>query len=65
MKQLRHANAFLVQFRAAEVGAARVNGRIEHVASGLTVNFNSMEEVSELLLVMLTATDGAYRAMEQ
>jgi len=65
MKQLRHANAFLVQFRAAGAGAAQLPGRIEHVASGLTATFDSIEELPEILLIMLSATAEPFRGLEQ
>ena len=65
MKQLRHANAFLVQFRAAGAGAVQLPGRIEHVASGLTATFDCIEELPEILLMMLSATAEPFVGLEQ
>jgi len=54
MKGLQHANAFVIQFRGAdEADAARFSGRIEHVVSGRTALFESVEELPQILLKML------------
>jgi hypothetical protein len=54
VKGLQHANAFVIQFRgAAETGADRLSGRVEHVASGRTATFQSVEELPQILLKML------------
>jgi hypothetical protein len=54
MKGLLHANAFVIQFRgAAEAGADRLPGRVEHVASGRTATFKSLKELPPLVLKML------------
>ena len=54
MKGLLHANAFVIQFRGiAQAGADRLPGRVEHVASGRTATFQSLEELPPLLLKML------------
>ncbi len=54
---LQYANAFVIQFRAAPgAGADRFPGRIEHVASGQTATFGSLEELPQLLLLMLRST---------
>lgn len=53
-KGLQYTNAFVIQFRsAAETGANRLAGRIEHVASGRTATFESLEELLQALLRML------------
>jgi hypothetical protein len=53
-KELQPAKAFVIQFRAAaESQGIRLSGRVEHVSSGRTANFQSLEELSELLLQML------------
>jgi hypothetical protein len=65
MKQLLHANSFLVQFRAAGVGAVQLPGRVEHVSSGLTATFDSIDDLPQLLFVMLRATDSQPRGLEQ
>jgi hypothetical protein len=62
MKGLQQASAFVIQFRdASESDAGQHSGRIEHVSSGRTANFQSLEELPELLLQMLrrAASDGA------
>ncbi|PYY02265.1 MAG: hypothetical protein DMG64_06885 [Acidobacteria bacterium] len=54
MKGLQQANAFVIQFRDTGASdAGRHCGRIEHVASGCTARFQSLEELPELLLQML------------
>lgn len=54
MKGLQHTNAFVIQFRGpAEARADQLPGRVEHVASGRTANFQSIEELPQLLLKML------------
>jgi hypothetical protein len=56
MKGLQHANAFVLQFRAADQSPAqRFSGRIEHVASGRTALFQTLEELPQILLKMLEA----------
>jgi hypothetical protein len=53
-KGLQHANAFVIQFRgAAEADADHLPGRVEHVASGHTETFRSVEELPQLLRKML------------
>jgi hypothetical protein len=54
MKGLQHANAFVIQFRGAdESDAGKFPGRVEHVASGRTALFQSVEDLPEILLKML------------
>jgi ABC-type amino acid transport substrate-binding protein len=54
MNGLQHANAFVIQFRGAdEADAARLSGRVEHVASGRTALFQTVEELPQILLKML------------
>jgi hypothetical protein len=54
MMSLLPASAFVVQFRSpTEVGADRLSGRVEHVASGRTANFESLKELPQVLLTML------------
>ena len=56
MKGLQHANAFVIQFRGADEAAAeRFSGRVEHVASGRTTLFQTVEELPQILLKMLRA----------
>jgi hypothetical protein len=56
-KGLQHTNAFVIQFRSpAEPVADRLPGRVEHVASGRTATFESLEELPQLLLRMLKST---------
>ena len=56
MKGLQHASAFVIQFRGtAEDGADGLPGRVEHVASGRTATFQSVEELPQLLLQMLSS----------
>jgi hypothetical protein len=54
MKGLQHANAFVIQFRGNDEGDAdRFSGRVEHVASGRTALFQTVEELPQILLKML------------
>lgn len=54
MKEFRPTNAFLIQFRGSpEAWAGTIQGRIEHVASGNTATFASIEELPQLLIAML------------
>jgi len=54
MKGLQQANAFVIQFRdAGDSGMGQHSGRVEHVSSGRTANFHSLDELPELLLQML------------
>lgn len=54
MKGLQQANAFVIQFRdSGDGGTSQHSGRVEHVSSGRTANFRSLEELPELLLLML------------
>jgi hypothetical protein len=55
MKGLQHTNAFVIQFRGANHGAGTVSGRVEHVASGCTATFESIDELPQLLLKMLSS----------
>jgi hypothetical protein len=54
MTSLQHAGAFVLQFRAgSDLDAARVAGRVEHIASGQTEWFESLEELLASLARML------------
>jgi hypothetical protein len=62
MNGLQHANAFVIQFRdPSQFRTGQRSGRVEHVLSGRTANFQSIEELPQLLLRMLsnlTSSDG-------
>ena len=48
MNDYQHAGAFVVQFRTAtDFERGRVEGRVEHVASGQTAHFESASELLE------------------
>jgi hypothetical protein len=50
MNDYHHAGAFVVQFRTAtDFECDRVQGRVEHVASGQTAHFESARELLETL----------------
>jgi hypothetical protein len=56
-KRLQYTNAFVIQFRdATEADADRLPGRVEHVASGRTATFQSVDELPKVLLQMLRGT---------
>jgi hypothetical protein len=53
-KELQYANAFVIQLRAiGAISGDQLPGRVEHVASGRTATFLSVEELPQLLLRML------------
>jgi hypothetical protein len=49
--------AFVVQFRAVPGGPAYAAGRVEHLVSGRTSHFQSLEELSAYLTAQLRATE--------
>jgi hypothetical protein len=54
MKELKQTTAFVIQFRCtAEDDLKQFPGRVEHVASGRTATFESIEELPQLLLTLL------------
>jgi len=54
MNGLQHAGAFVIQFRAGtDFDGGRVAGRIEHVASGRTAVFDSVDELLGIIRRML------------
>jgi hypothetical protein len=53
MKGLPSIRAFVVQFRDAHEVDGERSGRVEHVASGRTATFTSLEELSRVLLALL------------
>jgi hypothetical protein len=61
MNGLSSANAFVIQFRTLNLADEhKLSGRVEHVASGQTGIFQSIDDLPKLLLKMLhsTASDG-------
>jgi hypothetical protein len=54
MTGLQHASAFVIQFRTGKGAVTgKLAGRVEHVMSGCTETFQSVEELPELLRQML------------
>ncbi|HEY4053382.1 MAG TPA: hypothetical protein VGL74_06555 [Terriglobales bacterium] len=54
MNGLNPGNAFIIQFRTeSNSGAVKLAGRIEHVLSGKTSTFDSLNDLPRLLLEML------------
>lgn len=54
MNGLQHSGAFVVQFQAdANFEAGLVEGRVEHVASGLTAHFQSTQELLDAFARLL------------
>ena len=49
--------AFVVQFRAVPGGPAYAAGRVEHLVSGRTSHFQSLEELSAYLTAELRAAE--------
>ncbi len=59
MNRMQHAGAFVVQFRAGtDFDAGRVEGRVEHVATGRTARFESLQELLSIIAVALKAPCG-------
>jgi hypothetical protein len=61
-ERLHRAGAFVVQFRTCtDFNRSRVAGRIEHIASGHTANFESVTELLALIAKVLkdVLRDGA------
>lgn len=58
MKGLQHMSAFVIQFRGAATRENPLPGRVEHVASGRTVTFESIDELPQLLRQMLRKASG-------
>jgi hypothetical protein len=54
MTGLQHENAFVIQFRSVTGSASgKFSGRVEHVASGRTARFQTIEELPQILIKML------------
>ena len=50
MDGFQQAGAFVLQFRpSTDFDSGRVEGRVEHIASGLTAHFTSTGELLEML----------------
>jgi hypothetical protein len=49
--------AFVVQFRAVPGGPAYAAGRVEHLVSGRTSHFQSLEELTTYLIAELRAAE--------
>jgi hypothetical protein len=50
MNDFEHGGAFVVQFRpSTDFECGRVEGRVEHIASGLTAHFTSTGELLDML----------------
>ena len=50
MNDFQHAGAFVVQFRpSTDFECGPVEGRVEHIASGLTAQFTSTRELLDML----------------
>lgn len=55
MNDFHYSGAFLVQFRTAtDFAADRAEGRVEHIASGRTANFESASELLAIFEQMWT-----------
>jgi hypothetical protein len=65
MNGLQHTGAFVVQFRAgSDFYGGRVEGRVEHIASGQSANFNSAAELMILLARLLSSGTSVPRAQK-
>ena len=55
MNEWQHKGSFVIKFRPdTDPAQGRLDGRIEHVASGKTIRFRSFEELVEFLQSVLT-----------
>lgn len=63
MKTLQHGNAFVIQFRTDADLSGELAGRVEHVASGRTANFHSVQDLPDLLRRMLTEAAQAEKSL--
>ena len=65
MSGLQHAGAFVVQFRTAtDFSADRVEGRVEHIASGQSAHFESADELLEVFARVLAARSEVQRRID-
>ncbi len=56
MNDFHHAGAFVVQFRTVtDFESGRVEGRVEHIASGRAAHFISLEELCEAFAQLSTS----------
>jgi len=54
MNELQHVGAFVIQFRAGtDFSAGQVTGRVEHIASGCSGQFESAGAMVDLLARLL------------
>jgi hypothetical protein len=59
MKSLQHAGAFVLQFRAgSDFEAGRIEGRVEHIASGQTARFDSAAALLAILARLVKEAQG-------
>lgn len=66
MKGLQHTGAFVIQFRmGAPTRENPLAGRVEHVASGNTAIFESIDDIPQLLRQMLWNASGDEPAEKQ
>jgi hypothetical protein len=66
MNGLQHAGAFVLQFREeTDFAAGRVTGRVEHVASGQTARFESVDELLATLARLLAEAQAGERQAER
>jgi hypothetical protein len=66
MNGLQHAGAFVLQFRAgSDFSAGRVTGRIEHIASGQTARFESIDELLATLARLLAEAQAGGRQAQR
>lgn len=62
VKDLQHQGAFVLQFRAgSDLEARNVEGRVEHVASGESVRFDSVEELLAFMARVLKEVHNSRR----
>jgi hypothetical protein len=59
MSDLHHTGAFVLQFRGgSDFESGRIEGRIEHIASGQTARFDSVATLLAILAHLLKDAQG-------
>jgi hypothetical protein len=59
MNGLQHAGAFVLQFRAeSDFESGRIEGRVEHIASGQTARFDSAAALLAILACLVKEAQG-------
>jgi hypothetical protein len=59
VNRFQHAGAFVLQFRAgSDFESGRIEGRVEHIASGQTARFDSVATLLAILARLVKEAQG-------